>query len=102
LGHACCGSSARVKAAIERFIGLLLVAFAVRLVTVHRAPATASARSPPASTWGATIQTAPSEQARPVLAKALATGDDWAVTWSANIMGAILTNRGDLVGALAH
>jgi hypothetical protein len=40
--------------------------------------------------------------ARPVLAEALATGDDWAVSWSANIMGAVLSDRGDNVGALPY
>jgi DNA-binding CsgD family transcriptional regulator len=40
--------------------------------------------------------------ARTVLAKALATFDDWTVSSSANTLAAVRSDRGDNVGALAH
>jgi DNA-binding CsgD family transcriptional regulator/MoxR-like ATPase len=40
--------------------------------------------------------------ARPALAAALASGDPWAVTWSANIVAVVLSDRGDRAGALEY
>jgi tetratricopeptide (TPR) repeat protein len=40
--------------------------------------------------------------ARPVLAEATASGDRWAITGSANIVAAVLADRGDLAGALEY
>jgi DNA-binding CsgD family transcriptional regulator len=40
--------------------------------------------------------------ARPVLAEATASGDRWAITGSANIVAAVLADRGDLLGSLKY